>query len=1020
MKRLFTLLWLMLAGSLATSHGAIWFVTPDGSAAAAGSSWADALAQPAQAAANARAGDEIWVAAGRYSGGPANLVPGVRLLGGFAGQETTAADRSTNAALTVLEATNDLPVLSVVGDGSGAVVRIAGFTLQAGAATEAIGRGLVASNAAVEVDQCVFRRFKAKTTSDSPGSAIAAQGGSLRVTGSTFADNQTATGGYAAAVGCGSVSPVEIRDSEFLRNRAGAASALELNRCVGTVTGCLFARNSLVGEGIPGAVEVYLSEIALTRNRFLFNRGGAGSAVFIFEFRESVTKTNLVAFNLFAGNAAMVSAPLFPPGSVSYSNAGRVRVLNNTFAGEVSCRLPTVIATSGPLAGTARSLEVVNNLFLAHHKGDQFETLPDTRRNVFLDLGESLRVRRYQLGRPEGWADDEVVGGLNALDFHLQPTAVSRGFGDPSVVLPGALDLAGRSAVHPDGTVDAGALAFEPDYAAPAPPTVVYLHPSGDDQAAGDSWNQAVQTLAEAIRRVAVAGPTELWFAAGSFAGGCGPEGLPPGVALRGSFVGHETNRDQRSRLLTSELNASRTNVLVSLDRNGRWNEIDGIILNGAGAPATITSPGGLAAVVSWPHIHHCRFENHPIWSAGPALYSEGGLIEDCEFIANARTNRIRTDVGSIIHVTGFGPPAVFRRNLVCQNTNLAARCSVGWFGSPTRIEYNRWLGNRSGSGTLGLLVYATAAITSASTGEGCWHNTMVDNDDLSATPSVFRVPGTQFSVQPEFYGNLVAHNRGEVILPATSASRARDNLLFDNGPVAPANSLPTNRNLFIDPKLADDRWHLRADSPARDAVTVPRVEGFATDADREGAWLGRAPDIGADEFLPDHPLARTVAGGVVTASGTPATLAGTFRDWEDTCPDCHTRSFVRDADGFRLELVPGEFCPEIACSDQLRPVDYPFDFGSVTPGVTSLQIQSAGQPLRTVSLWVRPPLEGFLRMARPADQTILSLEGHPGVPLRLEGTTNFVDWQAIESSQVSPFIQARPDEPWFFRTLAR
>jgi hypothetical protein len=58
--------------------------------------------------------------------------------------------------------------------------------------------------------------------------------------------------------------------------------------------------------------------------------------------------------------------------------------------------------------------------------------------------------------------------------------------------------------------------------------------------------------------------------------------------------------------------------------------------------------------------------------------------------------------------------------------------------------------------------------------------------------------------------------------------------------------------------------------------------------------------------------------------------------------------------------------------------------------------------------------------MARPADQTILSLEGHPGVTLRLEGTTNFVDWQSIESSQVTPFIQARPDEPWFFRTLAR
>lgn len=1018
MKRLFTLLWLMLAGSLATSHGAIWFVTPDGSAAAAGSSWADALAQPAQAAVNARAGDEIWVAAGRYLGGTVNLVPGIRLLGGFAGQETTAADRSTNAALTVLETTNDLPVLSVVGDSSGAVVQIAGFTLQAGAAAEAIGRGLEASNAAVEVDQCVFRRFKAKTSSDSPGSAIAAQGGSLRVTGSTFADNQTATNGYAAAVGCISVSPVEIRGSEFLRNRAGAASALELNRCVGTVTGCLFARNSVADEGIPGTIELYRSEVALTRNRFLFNSGGAGSAVFIFEFRESVAETNVVAFNLFAGNVANDSAGLFPAGSVSYRNAGRIQVLNNTFAGEVSRRLPNRIASSGPLAGTARSVQVVNNLFLAHHKGDQFETLPDTRRNVFLDLGESLRVRRYQLGRPEGWADDEVVGGLNALDFNLQPTAVSRGFGDPSVVPPGALDLAGRSAVHPDGTVDAGALSFDPDYAAPAPPKVVHLHPGGDDHATGDSWTNAVQTFAEALRRVATTGPTELWLAAGSFAGGCGPEGLPPGVALRGSFAGHETNRLQRGRELTTELNASQTNVLVSLNRNGRWNEIEGLVLNGAGGPVGPATLGGFAATSSWPHIHHCRFENHRGEGYAIALYSEGGIIEDCEFVRNFRdlgTNRTQRTFESIIHVSGSGPPAIFRRNVVWQNTNFVSSRAVAWFGKPCRVEYNIWLSNHAGSGTEGLITYYADGPLAVGLPYGFWHNTLIGNKGASSLFKMTFPPRSPI----QFSANLVAHNEGQVEVYPPFVT-ARDNLLFDNGPVTPAYALPTNLNLFLDPKLAADGWHLRADSPARDAVTVPGVEGFTMDMDGEGAWLGRAPDIGADEFLPDHPLARTVAGAVVTGSATPATLAGTFRDWEDTCPDCHTRSFVRDADGIRLELVANEVCPAIACTDQLRPVDYPFDFGRVTPGVTPLLIQAAGQPLRTVSLWVRPPLEGFLRITRPADQTILSVDGHPGVPLRLEGTTNFVDWQSIESIQVTPFIQARPDEPWFFRTLAR
>ncbi len=1015
MKLPIPLVLLSAAGTLCL-EGATWFVRPDGSPAASGQSWAEAVAHPAQAADRAGDGDEIWVAAGQYVGDTVNLASGVRLLGGFTGTESASADRSTNAALTVLEATNSLPLLNAVTEAPGAAVLVSGFTLQAAGPGTATGRGLVSSNAVLEVENCVFQRFRGGTFSR-PGSAIVASGGSLRITATTFSDNQTAAGGIGAAIGCQTVDPVEIHRCEFLRNRSNGASALELNQSAATVTGCLFARNTVSDDGVPGVIELYRSRAVITRNRFLFNRGGAGAAIFVFQYRDSVTETNRVAFNVFAGNVANEVAGAFPAATVSCSGAGRLEVINNTFAGEVSLRPPGGLASTGPLAGNARSVQPVNNLFLAHHQGDPLTAYAESRRNVFLDLGESQRLLRQQLGRPEGWADEELVGGLAALDFHLQPGAVSRGLGDPSVVSPETLDLSGRPALHADGTVDVGALAFDPGHTEPVPPTVIHLHPDGNDQAAGDSWTNAVRTLPEAIRRVSMTGATEIWFAGGRFAGGTGPGGMPPGVTLRGSFVGFETNRLQRDRWLTTELNASQTNALIALERTGRWNEIEGLILNGAGATNTAFSGGALTAVLSWPHVHHCRFENHSGRTTGVALYSEGGIVEDCEFTGNSRlTGNLPNSGGSILHITGRALPAIFRRNVIRQNTNMVARTALAWFGSPARVEYCAWLGNRSGSGTQGLMFYGSGATVTASAGYGCWHNTIVDNEDLGIAPSVFQLSGT--SVQPQFLANLVAHNRGEVLLPASLTAFPRDNLLFDNGPVPPANPLSVSRNLFVDPRLADDRWHLRADSPARDAVIAPGDAGFATDVEGEGAWLGSAPDIGADETLPDHPLARTVASAVVTGNVSPATLSGTWRDWEDTCPDCHARTFVREADGYRLELSAAEFCPEIACTGQLRPVDYPFDFGPATPGVTPLRIGSAGRPLRTLSLWVRPPLAGHLRLTRPATQNILSVDGHPGVPVRLEGTTNFVDWQAIAPGQAIPFMEARPDGPWFFRSM--
>jgi hypothetical protein len=109
------------SGSVA--EAAVKYVTPGGAGARDGSSWANAFGEAEFPAAvqSADAGDEFWVAAGAYRpiipADPSSITAaeqnatfalknGVALYGGFAGIETTSADRNPSANVTVL--TGDL------------------------------------------------------------------------------------------------------------------------------------------------------------------------------------------------------------------------------------------------------------------------------------------------------------------------------------------------------------------------------------------------------------------------------------------------------------------------------------------------------------------------------------------------------------------------------------------------------------------------------------------------------------------------------------------------------------------------------------------------------------------------------------------------------------------------------------------------------------------------------------------------------------------------------------------------
>ncbi len=91
---------------------AVYYVSPSGSDAADGLSWASAKRSIAAAAAAAQYRDQVWVAAGAYTG-PVMLKSGVAIYGGFAGHETSRDERDISANPVILTVPGPAPAVYI-------------------------------------------------------------------------------------------------------------------------------------------------------------------------------------------------------------------------------------------------------------------------------------------------------------------------------------------------------------------------------------------------------------------------------------------------------------------------------------------------------------------------------------------------------------------------------------------------------------------------------------------------------------------------------------------------------------------------------------------------------------------------------------------------------------------------------------------------------------------------------------------------------------------------------------------
>lgn len=246
------------------------YVDVDATGANNGSSWTDAYTSLPTALTGRSAGDEVWVAEGTYSN--ITLVDGVKLYGGFYGNETSASQSNPDVYVTIISGGGQTRAIESTNDSSSTVVR--GFHIIDGVNPGSLdeGAGVLLTNSSPTFVRCVFR----DNVFSYMGGAVANMGdGSPRFVNCKFYHNNR----YIDAAG----------------NESGFAGAALYNRDGSpTLVNCLFYENTAMEAGAIASVTgvVTLINCTLADNKSTIGNGGA-----MYDHRGNAVVRNCIFWN---------------------------------------------------------------------------------------------------------------------------------------------------------------------------------------------------------------------------------------------------------------------------------------------------------------------------------------------------------------------------------------------------------------------------------------------------------------------------------------------------------------------------------------------------------------------------------------------------------------------------------------------------------------------------------------------------------------------------------------------------
>jgi hypothetical protein len=467
------------AGSLilslvATANAAIIHVDGRAAPGGDGSTWALAYDDLRDALAAAVAGDELWVVAGTYApagpGGDRTLsftIPsGVRVFGGFAGDEIDRSERDWVANVTILSGDlngDDGPDFTGRDDNTRHVVRVHGgdpdtmlngFTVEGGdAGAIDYGGGVRVDGGAIDLRHCIVRSNRARW-----GGGMYAEGASLAMRDCAIESNMAhklGGGVYTrdgldvlvedcriannfTDVGAGlriaGGSTLTVTDTEFIGNdgRYGGGAVFSSFVAVVSFTRCEFRHNA-ASDGVGGFAGLVATEgisATVTDCLFVDNMAGFDGA--------GLTMSNI--------DSTLVNC-VFSRNETSVGGG----ILNDSHMTMINCTVGHNVG-SGYLGASGSTLTAINSIFW----GNSPEEIGITGAS-----GASFDVRYCNV--EGGFPGD---GNIDADPIFVQPGTdnLRLSFGSPCLnagdndAVPAGVDtdLDGNPRIQ-DGVVDMGA-----------------------------------------------------------------------------------------------------------------------------------------------------------------------------------------------------------------------------------------------------------------------------------------------------------------------------------------------------------------------------------------------------------------------------------------------------------------------------------------------------------------------------------------------------------------------------------
>jgi len=296
-----------------------------------GTSWEDATGDLLAALFAAQSGDEVWVSRGIYY--PANdgdrtvtftIPDGVKVLGGFIGNETSADQRNPQKNMTRLS--GDIGVEGDASDNAYSVITIEnagqntlldGFIIEGGVASsdgetgspQRSGGGLYLKNASPVIANCIIRNNYARDGGAVYNNGIGAACNPEFINCTFLTNRADLDGGAVFNDGRrgGNASP-RFEKCQFVQNEGNYGGAMcnygGKGKSNPVLIECTFKGNEayLRGGGLFNMDVAGIAEPVLTHCQFVANKAVAGEAVYTFSAPENNEPQGLVTNTAYKAN----------------------------------------------------------------------------------------------------------------------------------------------------------------------------------------------------------------------------------------------------------------------------------------------------------------------------------------------------------------------------------------------------------------------------------------------------------------------------------------------------------------------------------------------------------------------------------------------------------------------------------------------------------------------------------------------------------------------------------------------